>query len=137
MASKAVNFNARVIAATSHDLVRAVEENRFRGDLFYHLKVVSLYVPPLREHREDIPELLDYYADLLVNQKNLPCRQFTVGGQNRLRNYNWPGNIRELENIVQRLLILGGGPKIDMGEIEYALRNSHDKSPVGSYRTST
>ena len=119
-----VSFSARVIAATSHDLFRAVEENCFRKDLFYHLNVVPLHVPPLREHREDIPELLDYYADLLENQKNLPCRRFTVGGQNRLRNYSWPGNIRELENIVQRLLILGSGPKIDTGEIEHALEET-------------
>ena len=118
------NFNARVIAATSHDLGRSVGENRFREDLFYHLNVVPLHVPPLREHREDISDLLGYYADLLASQKNLPYRRFTVGGQNRLRNYSWPGNIRELENIVQRLLILGSGPKIDLGEIDLALEET-------------
>ena len=116
-----VSFNARIVAATSHDLVQAVEEKQFREDLFYHLNVVPLRVPPLREHREDIPELLDYYADLLVNNENLAYRRFTVGGQNRLRNYDWPGNIRELKNIVQRLFILGSGAEIDLREIELAL----------------
>lgn len=124
-----VNFNARVIAATSHDLVQAVEDDRFREDLFYQLNVVPLRVPSLREHREDIPELLDYYADLLVNQENLPYRRFTVGGQNRLRNYDWPGNIRELKNIVQRLFILGSGPEIDLREIEQALGETPRQAP--------
>lgn len=116
-----VRFNARIITATSHDLVQAVQQNRFREDLFYHLNVVPLRVPPLRDHRDDIPELLDFYANLLVNHDNLPYRRFTVGGQNRLRNYNWPGNIRELKNVVQRLFILGNSEEIDLREIEMAL----------------
>ena len=116
-----VKFNARIIAATSHDLMQAVHQNQFREDLFYHLNVVPLKVPPLRDHRDDVPELLDFYANLLVNHDNLPFRRFTVGGQNRLRNYDWPGNIRELKNVVQRLFILGSSEEVDLGEIEMAL----------------
>ena len=126
-----VNFNARVIAATSHDLVEALASNRFREDLFYHLNVVPLHVPPLRDHREDIPELLDYYAELLINRDNLPYRRFTVGGQNRLRNYDWRGNIRELKNIVQRLFILGSGAEIDLREIELALGETPRQMSAG------
>lgn len=116
-----VRINVRIVAATSHDLAAAVQNGRFREDLYYQLNVVPLHVPPLREHREDIPELLDYYVNMLVTQENLPTRRFSVAGQNRLRNYDWPGNVRELRNVVQRLLILGSGPEIDPHEIESAL----------------
>lgn len=126
-----VQFNARVIAATSRDIAREVETDRFREDLFYHLNVLPLRVPPLREHREDIPELLDYYVDHLVSQENLPYRRFSVSGQNRLRNYAWPGNIRELKNVVQRLLILGSGQEIDLQEIEVALGEMPRPEPAG------
>jgi two-component system nitrogen regulation response regulator NtrX len=116
-----VELNTRLIAATSRDLARLVETGKFREDLFYHLNVVPLQVPPLRDHREDIPELLEFYADNVVSQENLAYRRFTVAGQNRLRNYTWPGNIRELKNVVQRLFILGSGTEIDLQEIEIAL----------------
>ncbi len=126
-----VKFSARVIAATSHDIAREVETNRFREDLFYHLNVVPLHIPPLREHREDIPELLDYYVDVLVTQENLPYRRFTVAGKNRLRNYGWPGNVRELKNLVQRLLILGSGPEMDLQEIEVAIGETPRPAAAG------
>jgi two-component system nitrogen regulation response regulator NtrX len=116
-----VRTNVRVMAATRTDIGRGVATGRFREDLYYHLNVVPLHVPPLREHREDIPELLDYYGDLLASQENHSYRRFTVAGKNRLRNYPWPGNVRELKNVVQRLLILGTGPEIELQEIEAAL----------------
>jgi len=128
-----VSFNARVIGATSRDIARMTESGQFREDLFYTLNVLPLHIPPLREHREDIPELLEYYVDMLVSQENLPYRRFTVAGQNRLRNYAWPGNIRELKNVVQRLLILGSGPVIDLQEIEVALGETPRPEPAGEW----
>ncbi len=116
-----VHINVRIIAATSHDAAEAVNAGNLREDLYYHLNVVPLAVPALREHREDIPELLDFYVDHLVNRENLPYRKFTVSAQNRLRNHAWPGNIRELQNVVQRLLILGSGSDIDQDEVEMTL----------------
>ncbi len=116
-----VQVNVRIIAATQHDLRRAVEEKRFREDLYFHLNVVPLQVPPLREHAQDVPELLNYYVNEFVNQENLPYRSFSVAAQNRLRNYPWPGNVRELKNLVQRLLILGSGVEISLEEVETAL----------------
>ncbi len=116
-----VQFDVRIIAATSQDLEQAVTAGRFRDDLYYFLNVVPIQVPPLRDHREDVPELLDYYVNLLVQQDNLPYRRFTVSAQNFLRNYPWPGNVRELQNLVQRLLILGSSEEITQDEVDAAL----------------
>ena len=115
---EAVQVNMRVIAATSSNLGQAVAENRLREDLYYQLNVVPIKLPPLRDHIEDIPELLSYYVNYFVDQESLPYRHFSMAAQNRLRNYNWPGNIRELQNLVQRLLILGNDEEISRDEVE-------------------
>jgi DNA-binding NtrC family response regulator len=122
-----VSINVRIIAATSHDPSRAVEEGTLREDLYYHLNVVPLEIPPLRSHRDDIPELLNYYIDQFATTEGLPYRRFTVGAQNRLRNYSWPGNIRELKNVVHRLLILGSGANIDQEEIDLSIGEIREK----------
>jgi len=101
-----VTVDVRIIAATHQDLARAITEGRFREDLFYRLNVVPLSIPALREHREDVPELVSFYVDWMVEKEGLPYRRFTTGALNVLRNHAWPGNIRELKNLVQRLLIL-------------------------------
>ncbi len=119
--SAPVDIDVRVIAATQQDLQGAVEEGRFREDLFYQLNVVPLVVPPLRDHREDIPELLDSAIDRLVGQEKLPYRRFSIAAQNVLRNHSWPGNIRELKNLVQRVLILGTGDEIGAADVEAAM----------------
>ncbi len=90
----------------------------FRQDLLSQLNVLSLRVPPLRDYAEDVPDLLRYYVDRLVDDQGLPFRRFSVAAQNRLRNYPWPGNIRELKNLVHRLLISEGPEEIRLEEIE-------------------
>ncbi len=127
-----VPVDIRVIATTSRDLEQEVREGRFREDLYYHLNVVPLSVPPLRSHSADVPELLNYYVDRFVMQENLPYREFSIAAQNRLRHYSWPGNIRELKNLVQRLLILGRGPVIDIDEVEGALQHEEAVTTEGS-----
>ena len=119
--SAQVQFDARIIAATHHNLELEVRAGQFREDLYYHLNVVPVHIPPLREHYEDIPELVNYYINVFVNQDNLPYRSFTVAALNKLRNYAWPGNVRELKNLVQRMLILGSGDEISLDEVEIAL----------------
>jgi DNA-binding NtrC family response regulator len=119
--SEPVSIDVRIIAATTHNLDEVVQDGRFREDLFYHLNVVPLHVPPLREHAEDVPELLGFYVDWFVMHEKLPYRHFNVGAQNVLRNHPWHGNVRELKNLVQRLLILGAGPEITPEEVEAAL----------------
>jgi two-component system nitrogen regulation response regulator NtrX len=90
----------------------------FRQDLLSQLNVLSLRVPPLRDYAEDVPDLLRYYVDRLVDDQGLPFRRFSVAAQNRLRNYPWPGNMRELKNLVHRLLISEGPEEIRLDEIE-------------------
>jgi len=99
----------------------------FRLDLLSNLNVLTLRIPPLREYAEDVPELLRYYVDRLVDDERLAFRRFGVAAQNRLRNYPWPGNIRELKNLVQRLLIQGGPEEIKLDEIE---REIASRSPA-------
>lgn len=115
------SVDVRFIAATSHDLEELVQTGKFRDDLYYQLNVLPLRIPPLREHFEDIPGLLDFFIDYFTGHQGLPRRQFSASAQNYLRNYDWPGNIRELKNLVQRLLILGTRSTIDIDEIEIAL----------------
>jgi len=119
--SEPVRIDVRIIAATRRNLEEEVRADRFREDLFYHLNVVPLHIPPLREHNEDVPELLSYYVDYFATHERLPYRRFSVGAQNFMRNYSWPGNIRELKNLVQRVLILGAGDEITQDEVETAL----------------
>lgn len=123
--SEPTAVDVRIIAATYYEPDQAVKMGRLREDLYYYLNIVPLKIPPLREHCEDVPELLDFYVNFFVNQENLPYRRFTVAAQNRLRNYSWPGNIRELKNLVQRLLLLGNGQTIEAAEVEPSLNAQH------------
>ncbi|MDQ4146291.1 MAG: sigma-54 dependent transcriptional regulator [Pseudomonadota bacterium] len=116
-----VTADVRVMAASQRDLQQEVLAQRFREDLYYRLNVVPLRVPPLREHAEDVPELLSYYADFYCSREGLPYRRFAIAAQNRLRHYSWPGNTRELRNLVQRLLIMGSSEQVTSEEIELAL----------------
>jgi two-component system, NtrC family, nitrogen regulation response regulator NtrX len=113
--------DVRVMAASQRDLQQEVQARRFRADLYYRLSVVPLRVPPLREHAEDIPELLSHYVDFYCGREGLPYRRFAIAAQNRLRHYAWPGNSRELRNLVQRLLIMGTSEQIAVEEVDLAL----------------
>ncbi len=92
-----------------------------RRDLLAHLNTLIVRVPPLRDYAEDVPELLRQQVDRIVDTEGLPFRRFSVAAQNRLRNYPWPDNVRELKNLVHRLLIQGGGEEIRLEEIEREL----------------
>jgi DNA-binding NtrC family response regulator len=118
---EAVPLQVRIIASSYHNLEARVDRGEFRKDLFFLLNVVPIQIPPLRQHREDVPELLGFFTNLYVEQDELPYRRFSTAAQNRLRNYDWPGNMRELMNLVQRLLIVGHGEEISLEEVEIAL----------------
>ena len=119
--SGAVRVDVRVVASTRIALDEEVKAGRFRQDLYYLLNEVSLDIQALREHSEDVPALLSFYVDYFVSQDRLPFRKFSMAAQNFLRNYSWRGNVRELKNLVQRLMILGAGEDIELDEVKAAL----------------
>ena len=107
-----IAVDVRVLAATNKPLERAVEEGMFREDLFYRLNVVTIHIPPLRERREEIPVFLDFFLrkySEFYGKQPAPFSDYAVG---RMMEYNWPGNIRELENLVKRYVIVGNEPQI-------------------------
>ena len=119
--SEPVPFSARVVSAAAPGIETRVGQDGFRRDLLAHLNTLVVRVPPLREYAEDVPELLRHYVDRAVDSEGLPFRRFSVAAQNRLRNYPWPDNVRELKTLVHRLLIQGGQEEIRLEEIEREL----------------
>ncbi len=118
---ESLELDIRVVATSSHDLKVAVNDGRLREDLYYFLNVVPIVILPLREHHEDVPELVNFFCDWMVEHEQLPYRKFSTSAMNELRNYSWPGNIQELKNMVERLLILNRGVEISAAEVEQAL----------------
>ena len=115
-----VHVDVRVIAATNKDLEQAVASGQFREDLFFRLNVVSITLPPLRERREEIPILCDYFLKKYSVQYNKPYAELSQETMNLLIEYDWPGNIRELENLIKRTVVLGTESPIQK-EISHAI----------------
>ena len=113
-----MNLTCRVVATINADYEARIQAGKLRRDLVAQLNILSLRVPPLREYAEDVPELLTYYVDKLVDSEGLGFRRFSVAAQNRLRNYPWPDNVRELKNLVRRLLIADSDDDISLEEVE-------------------
>lgn len=116
--SAPIPLDARIVATIDVDYEAKVKEQRLRRDLIAHLSELTLRVPPLREYAEDIPDLLSYYVDKLVDAEGLTFRRFSVAAQNRLRNYPWPDNVRELKNLVRRLLLSDSDDDVELEEVE-------------------
>jgi len=121
----AQNLDARIIVATQYNLQAEVKENRFDDELYFRLNVTPIRIPSLREHLQDVPDLLRFYIDYFCAQENYPYRSFSIAAQNSLLHYTWPGNVRELRNLVQRLLILSTSDEITAEEIDQALQESN------------
>ena len=113
-----VKVDARIVATVSPEYEGRIVAGELRRDLVAHLNELSLRIPPLREYAEDVPELLAYYVDKLVDSEGLTFRRFSVAAQNRLRNYPWPDNVRELKNMVRRLLMSDSSEDISLEEVE-------------------
>jgi DNA-binding NtrC family response regulator len=110
-------IDVRVIAATNVDLRRALEEGRFRQDLYYRLNVVPLNMPPLRDRKEDIPYLVDHFIAKHAEPNGSPVREITAVALEKLMSYHWPGNVRELENVMERSLVLCDSARLDSADI--------------------
>ena len=107
-----ITVDVRVIAATNRDLEKEVSEGRFRHDLFFRLRVLEIIVPPLRKRIDDIPILAEHFLDKFCKETGRKYKGFDPGAMRVLMGYRWPGNIRELKNVVERAVVLGGGPYI-------------------------
>jgi two-component system nitrogen regulation response regulator NtrX len=115
--NRVIKVDVRVIAATNKKLDEAIDTGTFREDLFYRLNVVPIHVPPLRERRDDIPALVRYFADLLARENNFRRKAFSAQAMEKLKQRHWRGNIRELRNAVERLLIMTTGDTIDARDV--------------------
>lgn len=107
-ADKDISVDVRVIAATNKDLLKEVDEKNFRLDLYHRLGVIIIHVPSLNERRDDVPSLVEHFLDIVAGNYGQPKKQIDADAMEALKNYDWTGNIRELRNVVERLIILSG-----------------------------
>jgi len=110
--SKSKKVDVRIIAVTNKDLGEEIERGNFRKDLYYRLKTITIYIPPLRQHSEDIPLLIDKFALDFANRNNIPFKGFSPSAIHLLESYTWPGNIRELKNFIESMIVLEKGEVI-------------------------
>ena len=113
--SRTLRVNVRIIAASNRDLEKAVQEGRFRADLYYRLNVLPITVPPLRERRSDIPLLTAFFVERFARQFGKQINGVAQDTMELLSNYDWPGNIRELQNVIERAVVLLQGPVLRLG----------------------
>jgi two-component system nitrogen regulation response regulator NtrX len=124
--SKAIDVDVRIIAATNRNLEEMIKKGEFRDDLYFRLNVIPIYVPPLRERKEDLFELIDYFYSRLSagrdSSRKLP--EFSPEAKDLLSGYGWPGNIRELKNFIERVTILADEPVVSAETAKYYLGES-------------
>jgi formate hydrogenlyase transcriptional activator len=119
--SRTIRVDVRLVAATNRDLLRMVQEQRFRDDLYYRVNVFPIHLPPLRERPEDIPALVRYFVDRFARRINRRIEEIPNEALEALQRYAWPGNVRELANLIERSMILSPGPTLDLplAELEH------------------
>jgi two-component system nitrogen regulation response regulator NtrX len=128
--NRVIKVDVRVIAATNKNLEEEIDKGTFREDLFYRLNVVPIHVPALRERRDDIPALVRHFADLFARDNNFRRKTFTSAAMERLRQQHWRGNIRELRNFVERLMIMAAGDAVEITDLPEA--GVHGDLPAGA-----
>jgi formate hydrogenlyase transcriptional activator len=110
--SRTIRTDARLVAATNRDLAALVEERQFRADLYYRINVFPITVPPLRDRRDDIPLLVRYFVQQYARRMNRRITNIPADAMQALTRYHWPGNIRELQNFIERAVIVSPGPTL-------------------------
>jgi two-component system nitrogen regulation response regulator NtrX len=126
--ARTIKVDVRVIAATNKNLEEAIDRGEFREDLYFRLNVIPIVVPPLRERREDIPRLVQHFAKRTAEEHNLKPKRFEAGAMDALSRYRWRGNIRELRNTVERLMIMTPGDAVRVEDLPADVRNN-ESSP--------
>jgi transcriptional regulator with PAS, ATPase and Fis domain len=115
--TKTLKVDVRLVAATNRNLRAALEQGTFREDLYYRLNVLPIDIPPLRDHKEDIPDLVAHFIARFGGESGKPIRGITPAALQHLMSFHWPGNVRELENIIERAVALSNGPMLDLPDI--------------------
>ncbi len=124
--TKTVDVDVRVIAATNMDLNELIAQKRFREDLYYRLSVFPLLIPPLRDRRDDVPALAEFFVDRYCREMKKPTKSLSREGMALLEKYHWPGNVRELENTIERAVILAEGKKIGPEHLAIRLQRTEE-----------
>jgi len=130
--SKSIQINVRIIAATVKDLAKEVNEGRFRDDLFYRLNVLHLTIPPLRERKEDIPLLIQHFINKHNQNLNKHVKEVDSKALELLMNYKWSGNVREVENTIERAVVLTDGDRIELENLPFEIQNFQNEVPMVS-----
>jgi len=125
--TEAVEVDIRIVAATNRDLVKAVAEGIFREDLFYRLNVVSIHLPPLRERREDIPFLAAHFLDKFAKENTREMKGFSPSAMDYLSAYEWPGNVRQLENVIERCVVLSSGDTVGAEDLPPEIKDEESQ----------
>ncbi|HDP99437.1 MAG TPA: sigma-54-dependent Fis family transcriptional regulator [bacterium] len=112
-----IQVDVRILAATNKNLSDLIQQGKFREDLFYRLHIIPIYLPPLRERKQDIPLLVNHFIKKLTTAMNKPAKQITEAAMKRLTSYHWPGNVRELENLLERMIVLSDQDVIDVWDL--------------------
>jgi len=118
--------DARIIAATNRNLTELVERGRFRPDLYYRLRVIPIYLPPLRERKDDLPLLINHFIDQFNKRMGKRIRGVTEDAMSRLWNYDWPGNVRELEHAIEHAIVLSRGNMIESSQLPFEVRRGDE-----------
>jgi DNA-binding NtrC family response regulator len=134
---KKIKVDIRIIASTNKDLMQAIREGQFREDLFYRLSVVPLNLPPLKERREDILLLVDYFLGWFAKKNKKTVRGIAPEAMELLMDYDWPGNVRELKHLIERIVILEDGPIIKTEHLPWFIHKDHQGLPLSEERTAT
>jgi two-component system response regulator AtoC len=128
--TRTVKVDTRVIAATNRDLLDEISSGRFREDLYYRLNVIPIYLPPLRERRDDIPLLVEFFLKRYSDQNRRDVRRVHPNAMVLLRAHDWPGNVRELQNYMERAVVLSDGPELNVEHLPPQLRGEVAPRPV-------
>ena len=128
--TRTVSVDTRIIAATNRDLLDEIDAGRFREDLYYRLNVVPIYLPPLRERREDIAHLVGFFLRRFADQNKRDTRKVHPEAMRLLREHDWPGNVRELQNYIERAVVLGAGPELCVEHLPPQLRGESTPRPM-------
>ena len=130
--TRTITVNVRLVAATNRDLEQMIHQGKFRSDLYYRLNVFPIHAPPLRERKEDIPALVHYFVNKFARQLQKPVAQIPKNVMDKLVSWSWPGNIRELENLIERAVILSTGPVLVLPRIQGQAASAEEFGDFGT-----